>query len=677
MKTIKHALLLLTAVIYNCTGLSIYAQNLRGQALADSLMSELPKVKSDTDHVKLLYSLARAFVSLNPDEAMRYADSTLLISQKISWTKGTGLAYINKARIYRYKSDYAAGLEFSRKSYETFNALNLKVQMADALLEMANNYERLGDYTRSIENNFTAMKIYEEFGAKPNLAAAYNNLGINYYRLDDYPKSIDNYQKALLLHKENNNKFGIASVLDNIASVYMEQKEYAKANDYNLLAISIFEEINDVAALGRIYFNRGNFLQKQKDFTAALLFYQKAMVINKKLNAKSSLAFSNGGIAELYFNLAKNEDEKYIIPDSFKISRPQLIQKAHNYFSEALKLSKETGELSLMMRYTESLSETEELRGNYSGALALYKESAGYKDSIFNDENKKKVAALENKRVAELKDKEIQLLNKDKALQASEIKRQTLIRNIVIGAVALFAIITFFFIRSYNRRRKTAFDKQVLETEMKALRAQMNPHFIFNSLHSINKYVIENDKENASAYLSKFSKLMRLVLENSREQEVPLESDLSALELYMQLESLRFQNKFQYVIEVDPQIDRENTLIPPLLLQPFAENSILHGIQNKEGGLIKINISAAENNMMRCTVEDNGTGREAPPAIEQEQKAGKKRKSLGMKIMEERLYIINQLKKVKAAINIFDLKDAENRPGGLRVELLLPMELVF
>src|SRR6185295_6580718 len=143
-----------------------------------------------------------------------------------------------------------------------------------------------------------------------------------------------------------------------------------------------------------------------------------------------------------------------------------------------------------------------------------------------------------------------------------------------------------------------------MEVEMKALRAQMNPHFIFNSLHSINKYVMENDRENASAYLSKFSNLMRLILENSREHEVALAEDLHALELYIQLESLRFKNKFKYLIETDPAIDKENTLIPPLLLQPFVENAIIHGIQNKESGLIRISVKK-ENNMIKCAVEDN------------------------------------------------------------------------
>jgi hypothetical protein len=326
------------------------------------------------------------------------------------------------------------------------------------------------------------------------------------------------------------------------------------------------------------------------------------------------------------------------------------------------------------MRYTGALSETEALRGNYKAALVLNKQAVIYKDSIFNDENKKKIAALENQRLAEVKNKEIQLLNKDKALQASEINRQKIVSNIIIGIVILAAAFVFFLTRSFNRRRKVVYDKQVLQTEMKALRAQMNPHFIFNSLHSINKYVLENDKNQASEYLSKFAKLMRLVLENSREQEVSLENDLAALELYMQLESLRFENRFHYSIEIDPGIDKENTLIPPLMLQPFAENAIVHGMKDKEDGIIKINIQVADDNMIRCIVEDNGIGRNT---IHSNGETDKKRKSFAMKIMQERLNIINQLKRAKAVVHIFDLEDAENKPGGLRIELLLPLHIAF
>jgi tetratricopeptide (TPR) repeat protein len=674
MKAIKYLPLAIIGAIFYCMGLqSIYAQSLKDQALADSLISELPKTKSDTDQVKLLSKLARVLTPFNPDEALNYANKAMDLAKKANWTTGIGLAHMNKATIYVTITDYAAGLENANKAYEIFKSLNWKSAMANALVEISNGYENLGNYSKAIEHNFDALSIYEEAGMDKDVANVSTNIGNGYYWLLEYSKAIENYKRALQLYKKIGNKLGTATALDNIALVYSEEGEYKKANEYNLQAIKLFEEINDPPELAITYSIRGSILQKQKDFTAALEYHNKAMAINQRFDIKGNLVTNYESIGDMYLSIAKNETVKSL-PASFKISKTALIQKARFYFTKALQLSKQTNRLILMMQETALLSETEALAGNNKAALAWYKESTQYKDSIFNDENKKKIAALENQRLAEVKDKEIQLLNKDKALQASEIERQMLIKNIIIAAVVVAAIFTFFLTRSFIRRRKVMFDKQVLQTEMKALRAQMNPHFIFNSLHSINRYIMENDKVNASEYLSKFARLMRLVLENSREQEVPLENDLAALELYMQLESLRFENRFQYKIEIDPGIDKENTLIPPLMLQPFAENAIVHGVKDKEDGLIKINIHSENDNMIRCVVEDNGKGRGAPPVTEE---SNRKRKSLGMKITQERLNIINQLKKAKAVVHIFDLKDAENKPGGLRIELLLPLQLAF
>lgn len=228
--------------------------------------------------------------------------------------------------------------------------------------------------------------------------------------------------------------------------------------------------------------------------------------------------------------------------------------------------------------------------------------------------------------------------------------------------------------RESNYKEKLSFEKRISEVEMNALRSQMNPHFIFNSLHAINKYVLDNDKLKASDYLSKFSKLMRMILENSREQEVTLQKDLEALKLYMQLETLRFQNRFQFIITTSESIDTENTLIAPLLIQPFVENAILHGIREKENGLIKIEITRV-GNFLNCIIEDNGIGREHLVATETGESV--KRKSLGMKITQERLQIIEQLKQVKTTIEITDLKDSENKPSGLRISLQLPFEEAF
>ena len=200
---------------------------------------------------------------------------------------------------------------------------------------------------------------------------------------------------------------------------------------------------------------------------------------------------------------------------------------------------------------------------------------------------------------------------------------------------------------------------------MKALRAQMNPHFIFNSLNSIADYIDKNQTETASDFTAKFAKLMRMVLENSEQKEIPLSEDLKALELYMQLERFRLKNKFNYQIRVDENIDKDNTLIPPLILQPFVENSIWHGIAKKDGhGEIIISIQK-DDDMINCIVEDDGAGIKESIIIADE------KKSLGMKITKARIDIINKQKSANASMNI------TNKEKGVRAEVKLPLELSF
>jgi LytS/YehU family sensor histidine kinase len=220
------------------------------------------------------------------------------------------------------------------------------------------------------------------------------------------------------------------------------------------------------------------------------------------------------------------------------------------------------------------------------------------------------------------------------------------------------------------KQKEAELKAEISETEMKALRAQMNPHFIFNSLNSIGDYIIKNKTELADEYLTKFAKLMRLVLENSEKKEVPLADDLKALELYMQLESLRLNNKFTYEIKTDSEINQETTLIPPLILQPFVENSIWHGIAKKEGaGHIVIDIKK-QNGMINCIVEDNGVGRKKDSEIAS-LKDSTGRRSLGMKLTKERIGIINKTKNVNATVSLTDLTP------GTRVEVKLPFESGF
>lgn len=673
MITFKYFRLLLLTIIITVPCIT-RAQSLKEKHLTDSLQHSLSNAKNDTNKVKTLYRLARAYAVNDSATAFNYANECLNLSKKVNWKKGIGLSYYAKACALKEISNYNTSIQYATIAYNIFKSINSKKDIGSALTCIANCYEGSGFYTKAIENHLAALKLFESINDTHNIGVCCNNIGVCYYYLMQYEKAINYYRKSLAIYSDEDDQFGIGSGLDNIAIVYLDEGKYDSANIYDLKAIPFFIKSNNLPGLGRIYGNRGDILMKLNNADSAYYFYKRALSIDTKLNITNGINSDYGDIGELYLDLAKDSASKFTVSPFMKVNKKVMLDSSRYYLLKALQSDKEEGDMQTLMNHYMVLSETEERLGNYKSALAYHKNYTLYKDSIFNDENKKKLSAMETQRLTEEKDQQIQLLNQQKALETSEVKRQTLIRNIIIASVIAAGLFTFLLIFFYNRRRKIKFDKQVKEVEMKALRAQMNPHFIFNSLHSINRYVIENDKENASAYLSKFASLMRLILENSREQEVPLAQDLHALELYIQLEALRFKNRFSYSIETSADIDKENTLIPPMLLQPFVENSILHGVQNKENGLIKISVRR-ENEMICCVIEDNGNGSINSVVLGNDE--AKTHKSLGRKIISERLSIINQLKKVKASVNMFDLKDAENKPGGMRVELFLPFELAF
>lgn len=222
----------------------------------------------------------------------------------------------------------------------------------------------------------------------------------------------------------------------------------------------------------------------------------------------------------------------------------------------------------------------------------------------------------------------------------------------------------------HQERLKSEFQQRLNEVEMQSLRSQMNPHFLFNSLNSIQLYIIKNDPEKAVEYLGRFSKLMRLILQNSRAQTVPLKQELEALQLYMELENLRFSNIFDFRIEVEPEVRVNDFEIPPMLLQPFVENAIWHGIQpKKEKGEIHIHIRL-EGEYLVYSIEDNGIGRAASSKLKK--KPIKQHKSMGMKITADRLEMINHDQYGEASMEIIDLYE-DDRPAGTKVVMRLPV----
>jgi putative methionine-R-sulfoxide reductase with GAF domain/streptogramin lyase len=212
--------------------------------------------------------------------------------------------------------------------------------------------------------------------------------------------------------------------------------------------------------------------------------------------------------------------------------------------------------------------------------------------------------------------------------------------------------------------------QKMAEAEMQALRAQMNPHFIFNCLNSINRYIVKSDQATASLYLTRFAKLIRLILDNSNSKNILLSNEIEALRLYIEMESLRFDHKFTYNITISDEVNPDSIEVPPLIIQPYIENAIWHGLLHKPGGgNLSVHIGLATPNMLECIIEDNGVGREK--AGELKSKSVTKKKSLGMELTENRLLLLNQYAAVRSSVEIIDLRN-DVEATGTKVILKIP-----
>jgi len=305
--------------------------------------------------------------------------------------------------------------------------------------------------------------------------------------------------------------------------------------------------------------------------------------------------------------------------------------------------------------------------GNYPDAVRyqqLYYESG---DTLRAVQQGRQLELLMAEAEAERTDQKFRAL-----AQENELSRLRLSQSIFIsaGIGALVVIISLFLLLFFQRKRLTAEQKSIL-MEQRLLRAQMNPHFLFNSLASIQNYIINEKTDQASIYLSRFSQLVRNILDNSVEEYVPLEKEIETVQNYLELQKVRYAGKFDYNIDIDPAIDIDIVQIPPMLAQPFIENSIEHGIKYRETpGHIDIRFRL-EDSLIRFEVEDDGVGREKAHEIETRQKT--KHRSMATSITHDRLMSINRKLKRKIRMEIVDLKDASGEGCGTKVMFGIPV----
>jgi len=351
-------------------------------------------------------------------------------------------------------------------------------------------------------------------------------------------------------------------------------------------------------------------------------------------------------------------------------------EEAIPYLKKSIEDADKNEDLIIQKDATKRLSEVYETVGDYTKALKTYQEYVELVDSLYSrkeqeiqqvkrfskriSDNQNRIASLEKDK--ELADSKISLAYKDQQLVQESNKRQKWIIYSLIGGFLLMSLLVYFMFR-INKEQKLANNLLAL----KSMRSQMNPHFIFNALNSVNSFIAVNDERSANRYLSEFSVLMRSVLENSDEDFIPLTKEIELLELYVKLEHNRFKDKFDYNIHIDESILLNEYSIPPMLLQPYIENAIWHGLRyKKEKGKLQISMLQKNNEAITILIEDDGIGREK--SIEMKTKNQLKQKSKGMSTIKKRIAILNDMYQDKVSVVV---SDAFEDGSGTKVALTL------
>jgi|WetSurMetagenome_2_1015567.scaffolds.fasta_scaffold05538_6 tetratricopeptide (TPR) repeat protein len=665
-KLIKHIVLPLIAII-----VAFPAEGSGSPSTGFDIKSKFVST-GDTAKVNKYTRLALKYSAIKTDPANIKAniDSAELVCKKEN-IEMPALLHLARAQ-YFYRIE-----DFNNSSLEANIALKLAGSesdpkiMAKTMLFLGMYNQRTGFIKESLDyfNNTIALAEKEHLkGYAPLGHRAIANVYFTMGKTREYNKSLLDYIKAS--KKENDTsllKFGYYLLGTSMTG---ENRNYRKADslefqDYKVPDSLVFRNFRRADSLLRLCLglalrdkdttlitlslsNLGWNFFREKKFDSAVIEYNKSLKYSIASKYHSYSANALGNLGTTYRDMGRTEI-------SMKYYAKAIEQaKLDNNFSSVYWIYLDMSDMYLQKRDT-------------SNAFKNYVVYKKYSDIYMKQSNSQGMADAKIRYEAEKHAKELQLLS-------LRVSNQ---RLLIYGYTGLFILSLAIGILLYSRskidakRRLSEMKQKIAEVTQANLRQQMNPHFIFNTLNSIQYYMYQHDKLATNNYLTKFSSLMRKVLENSQHTSVPLRDELEALNLYLDLEMIRFKDKFDFEIKVDDEIDPFLYKVPTMLIQPYVENSISHGLMPSEGkGMVKIALKL-ENEYISCTIEDNGIGREA--SHELKRKKENNHNSLGTRIVASRLDLVNALYGTSLKTIYTDLKNINGEPEGTRVEIQIPI----
>ena len=622
-----------------------------------STSKRLRKLRTDdSEQFQFFIDSANTYKKSAPTKSIDYIENSLKIANQTKNSTQLAASYGVLGDVYMNLKQYDLAVSNYTIALENSKSISDHLKLAKALVQNKKYQNSERQFNNLLKNReiTTVQKV-----------DIYEGLGDVYSYQNEYTKAFNQYQTALTLAKRIQNTAKITTLNSKISSALEAQGETAKAEGYLLQNTSRVQQSPKKAVI---------------ESKRAADFYSRNKNVDKEVIQRQE-TLKNLEDAELDEVVVEDEGVILTKPKA-KLDLGNALLK-QNKASEAISLLEESAaeaEISndiltqkdAVQRLSEvyvSLGVDDKALSNYKKYVSLVDRLYKQKENEINDvvtlnkelsEKQNRISSLEKDR--ELSESKIQLYQTENRLTIENDRRQkSIIYGLLIGlALLLFSL--FWMFRS-NRQRKLANNLLAL----KSLRTQMNPHFIFNALNSVNSFIAQNDERTANRYLSDFSTLMRSVLVNSEEDFISLEKELELLALYLKLEHSRFQDKFEYELEVDKAIDQGQFQIPPMLLQPYIENAVWHGLRyKKEKGLLKVSLTQKDEETILIEISDNGIGRKKSKELKTEHQ--KKQQSKGMQNIKQRISILNEMYKDKVDVSIEDLYDDET---GTKVILTL------
>jgi tetratricopeptide (TPR) repeat protein/two-component sensor histidine kinase len=627
----------------------------QGQSKIDSLKQVAAAGKPDTNTVNAMKKLGFFLQHDDLPAATRYAEQALALAKELDFKRGVASSYQTLGQCYMYAAQTEKALENFQQGAIIAQQEGYPTVVFAALANAGIAYDLTGDYVNSVKVQLMARKWAETHGTEAQRIDIEFNLGITYCRLGNYDAALERFKDASAYYESQGDLRSHASALDAMGNIYVNLQQYDTAQAIYERAFAISSQSPAGGNLAHRYTNLGAVRAFQRDYQGAISYMEKAVTEAQKTGEIMLVADNYSNIGNCYRQLGQ-------------------LELAESYSLRGLDMSRATGNSRTIMEALGNLVEVYVKKDDADKALDYYRELEALKDSLQVDEAAAEVANLRVQYEADKNAQQLLLMDEQREAAIAVAGKQKLWLVVAFSlafALLMALVVVVMLLRNRKRnaehmmaQKNSEFARKKMELEQRALRSQMNPHFIFNSLNAIQRLYIEGDVDRASDYMADFAQILRKILDHSSCDTITLAEELQTLKLYLRLEEARLGGVLEYEIMVDEEIDSYATCLPPLILQPYVENAIWHGILPKgSNGKVSIHLrdstDAQGQPAVLCTITDNGIGIETS----RRSKSGRlAQESKGMKISQERLGPDGMVATQELA------------SGGTVVTLLIPVE---